>query len=290
MAVPFRIAVFSDEVSQDLDRIVQVCKDYALPGIELRSIFDTPPQSLSAEQIETIRKRLDGEGLSVCCISSPFYKCRIDSPEEIAAHHDILRRSIDLAHALDAPIVRGFTFWRDGAFDDARLNRVLDLYETPLAILESMDGSLGIENEGSTSTGTGAEVSRFLDALGHPRVDSIWDCGNHVAMPGAGPGFPEDFEAQKPWMAHIHIKDGVADSDGKFHFVRLGDGQSRVRQLLTALAGEGYDGWISLETHWRPAALSEEEMNRPGGSSFSQDGEFASRACLDAMKSWLNAM
>jgi hypothetical protein len=51
-----------------------------------------------------------------------------------------------------------------------------------------------------------------------------------------------------------------------------------------ALDRDGYTGYVSLETHWRPKALSEEEVNRPGGSNFSKEGEYASRICLDRIK------
>jgi hypothetical protein len=44
---------------------------------------------------------------------------------------------------------------------------------------------------------------------------------------------------------------------------------------------DGYDGYVSLETHWRPVKLSEELLNRPGGEKFSESGELASRICLE---------
>jgi len=43
---------------------------------------------------------------------------------------------------------------------------------------------------------------------------------------------------------------------------------------------KGYDGYISLETHWRPQALPEDVLNQPGGEGFSEAGEYASDLCL----------
>jgi hypothetical protein len=52
---------------------------------------------------------------------------------------------------------------------------------------------------------------------------------------------------------------------------------------LAALVRDGYTGCASLETHYRVKAhLSEEAVNRPGGSAFSEGGEEASRLCLEA--------
>ena len=49
---------------------------------------------------------------------------------------------------------------------------------------------------------------------------------------------------------------------------------------FAALKDDGYEGFCSLETHWRPVALSEEEIKRPGGAAYSESGEYASRICL----------
>ncbi|HEX2184086.1 MAG TPA: hypothetical protein VHN78_01100, partial [Chloroflexota bacterium] len=50
-----------------------------------------------------------------------------------------------------------------------------------------------------------------------------------------------------------------------------------------ALQRDGYTGCASLETHYRVKGhLSEEAVNRPGGSAFSEGGEEASRLCLEA--------
>ncbi|MCX7012285.1 MAG: sugar phosphate isomerase/epimerase, partial [Candidatus Sumerlaeota bacterium] len=258
-----------------------------VPGVELRSLWNKGPDRLTANEIRECRARLDGEGLASCCVAAPFYKCRIDDTAAIDHHLDILRRCIDHAQALGAPCVRGFTFWRDGEFDDERLKRVAELYEKPVAILEQMDAILGVENEGSTSVGTGGEAKRFLEHLDHPRVKSLWDTGNSIACPQYVDPYPDDYEAQKPWMVHVHVKDGIRDAEGKCSWLKIGDGQARVLDQLRALKADGYRGWVSLETHWRPKALSEDEVNRPGGATYSREGEFATRACLDVLKRWM---
>ena len=46
------------------------------------------------------------------------------------------------------------------------------------------------------------------------------------------------------------------------------------------VTSKDYQGYASLETHWRPQALTEEQMNRPGGEAFSESGEYASDLCM----------
>ena len=43
----FKLAVISDEVSQDFQTVVNVSAEYKLNGVEIRSVWDKPPQDLS---------------------------------------------------------------------------------------------------------------------------------------------------------------------------------------------------------------------------------------------------
>jgi hypothetical protein len=56
-----------------------------------------------------------------------------------------------------------------------------------------------------------------------------------------------------------------------------------VARQLEALRRDAYEGFVSLETHYRVhAALDDELVKRPGGSAFSAGGEEGTRRCLVA--------
>jgi hypothetical protein len=60
---------------------------------------------------------------------------------------------------------------------------------------------------------------------------------------------------------------------------------------LAALVRDGYTGCASLETHYRiKAHLSEEAVNRPGGSAFSEGGAEASRLCLQSWSAMMASL
>ncbi len=60
---------------------------------------------------------------------------------------------------------------------------------------------------------------------------------------------------------------------------------------LRALKRDGYQGWLVMETHYRLAAvLSEEELKRPGGASFSAGGREPTRRCLKALRELLRTV
>jgi len=283
--VGFQLAVFTDEISQDLEKALAVAREFNLDGVEIRSVWDRPPQALDREEIAEARRLIDRAGLRVCSIGSPFFKCDIDSPEQYREHLDILDRCIGLADALGAPVIRGFTFWRTGD-PGSRWQTILDHFLEPVRKIEAAGLMLGIENEHSTFIGTGRDLARFLAEIDSPHVRAVWDPANSVHdVAGNEVPYPDGYQAVRPWIQHVHIKDAGRDPQGKPIPVCLGDGVIDLKGQLRALDADGYEGFVSLETHWRPRALNEEELNRPGGSTFSEEGEYATRRCLE----WLEA-
>lgn len=283
--VGFQLAVFTDEISQDLDKALAVAREYNLDGVEIRSVWDRPPQALDHRDVAEVKRLINRSGLRVCSIGSPFLKCDVDSPDEYRQHLDILDRCIALADALRAPLIRGFTFWRKGPLGDY-WDRILDHFPEPVRKIERAGLVLGIENEHSTFIGTGRDLARFLAAVDSPHLRAVWDPANSVHdVDGNEVPYPDGYEALRNWIAHVHIKDAGKNEAGKPVPACLGDGVIDLKGQLRALDRDGYEGFVSLETHWRPQALSDEELERPGGAHFSQEGEYATRRCLE----WLEA-
>ena len=88
----FKLAVISDEVSQDFQTVANVAAEYKLNGIEIRSVWDKPPQDLTDEDMAKMKGILDEAGIEVAGIASPFFKCEIDSEQERREHLEILRK------------------------------------------------------------------------------------------------------------------------------------------------------------------------------------------------------
>jgi len=285
----FRQAVFSDEVSQDLGRAIAVCQRFNLQGIELRSVWThKAPQDIPTKDVDRIKTMLGDADLDVCCIASPFFKCDIDSPSEIAKHHDLLKKCGELAHEFGIRLVRGFTFWRKGDYEKAR---ILDLYQPVLKILESHDILLGIENEASTFIGTGHRLAEFLDDLDSEHVGAIWDACN-VLYDDEDPEvpYPDGYEAIKPRIVHVHIKDTTPNAEGQQECCPIGEGDIDFEGQYRALFEDDYDGWTSLETHWRKVALTKDQVDKPGGSDYSAGAEESSTICLENIQKIIEAV
>jgi sugar phosphate isomerase/epimerase len=278
----FKFAVFTDEITQDLDLALAVAKEYRCEAVEVRSVWDTPVHKLTDAQVDEIRKKCDAMGLAVCCLGSPFYKCEIDNPAEIKDHHEILRRCCEVAHKLGTDLIRGFTFWRHGAVEPL-WQRIIDHFEIPIRILEEGDCRMVIENEASTYLGTGAITAGFLDEIAHSRLAAVWDpCNVLFDFDVEETPFPDGYRALRNHMVHMHLKDGERTAPKEAHCTRIGEGQIDYKGQFRALLADGYEGYVSLETHWRPVDISKELMDRPGGSTYSANAETATRLCLES--------
>jgi len=276
----FRLSVVTDEVSQDFEVAGRFAHRFDLDGVEIRSVWSKSPQHLLGN-IDDIKKILGHYHLEVSAIASPFFKADIDSEIEYREHLDILRNCILLAKSLGTNVIRGFTFWRKNHMEEY-LERIIEKFQKPVEMLESEGMLLGIENEPSTFVGNGEELTLFLDRLGSKSVKAIWDPGNDIWDPSGETPYPDGYVHVRDRIIHVHIKDGVRrGSGGKPEWVAFGDGEVDHLGQLRALREDGYKGYLSLETHWRPAKrLGDELLAKPGGEEFSSLGEKASEICM----------
>jgi sugar phosphate isomerase/epimerase len=280
---PFTLGVISDEISQDLDVVIRTAKDFKLDAVELRSIFDVKVQDLERDHLQRLKEGLGEADLRVISIASPFLKCEIDDDKEYFEHIGIFERCIEIARELDTDLVRGFTFWRRDGLDGLPKywDQIVEKFQKPTEIAERENVVLEIENEQSCFVGTGEDLARFLREVDSKNVKAIWDPGNAYYDDAREEAFPVGYEALKPWIVHVHLKDVVINQEGKPECVPIGTGEVDIEGQLRALKADGYTGCVSLETHWRPKALDEELLQRPGGEEFSSSGEYASRVCLE---------
>jgi sugar phosphate isomerase/epimerase len=276
----FKLSVISDEVSQDIRVVASFARKFNLEGVEIRSVWGKSPQHLLPEANE-VRRVLSEYGLKVSAIASPLFKADIESEGEFEEHLNVLRNCVELANKLDAKIIRGFTFWRRGRIEDY-IDRIIERYRKPLEIIEGEDLILGVENEPSTFAGNGRELAIFLSRIDSRKVKAVWDPGNDIFDPSGEVPYPDGYRYIRNRIIHVHVKDGMRrGSYGKPEWTAIGEGEVAYREQFKALKEDGYAGYISLETHWRPRKrIPEEEIIRPGGEEFSRSGEEASEICM----------
>lgn len=279
-----KLSAITDEIAQDFSHALDVLCEYSVRHAELRGLWDTNIADLTAEQVAKAKEELKSRGMTVSCLSTPFYKCDLDIDEaairgrmhlakarSLAEQLEMLRRCCALAHEFGADLIRVFTFWKKGELTPAIERRIADAFDKPIQIAEEEGVTLALENEHACYIGTGAEAGRILSKLGSPRIRACWDPGN-AYVAGERP-YPNGYNAVRPFAAHVHVKDALVSEDGKSHaWCVVGEGDIDYSGQFEALRKDGYTGFISLETHYIP----------PGGTP-----EEGSRACLASLRRFI---
>ncbi|MGC5009255.1 sugar phosphate isomerase/epimerase family protein [Streptosporangium sp. DT93] len=275
-----RLAVIGDELDQDCGKVARTAAELGFDAVEIRSMDGTPPHLLTDDQLLRARAVLDEHGLANAGFAPPAFKIGVPgTDEELRAAADLLEDGCRRAALLGAPHVRIFSFYRDGDPDPVRAGRVAARVMSGLRL----PVPLVVENGTRTNTPTLRHVLAFLDELGRDDVGILWDPGNSVFGGWDPAPFPADYEAGRAHIRHVHVK----DPDSTRGYVRLGDGDLDWPAILRRLAGDGYGGFVSLETHWREGRrLTADERDNPWGEAFSDGGHAASVACMRILRGW----
>lgn len=255
------LAVITDEISSDLEHALAVCAELGINAVELRAIGGANIVQHDDTAVAAFGRAIAARGMRVTCIASPFLKTHDWGEDEIAREREmaVLRRSIEIAHALDAPIVRAFSFWRHQPDPGALRHPALMALQEATAICRDSGVLLGLENEHACTAATGEETAWFLDRIEDRTLGVIWDPGNE-AVTGSEP-FPKGYAAVRGRIHHIHLKDPRAVAPDPT-FVPMGEGALDYVAQFRALVEDGYDGALSLETHLGTTDAEKETASR----------------------------
>lgn len=275
-ASPFRVAVITDEISQDFDHACSVAsKDFGMQWVELRGMWKKSLQALSDAEIADALKILAKYSLRVTDIASPLFK--VDwpgapksehGPKDAPATGDVLKeqdgvleKSIALAKQFKTDKVRCFDFWRIENVAPYR-----EAIDRKLAEAAEVCGKQGVrlvlENEFACNTATGREAARTLAAVKSPHLALNWDPGNAV-MRGEFDAYPVAWNLlPKNRIHHCHVKNAVKGADGKVVWSPVGTGIIDWTGQFRDLAKAGYRDAVSLETHWHGGSSPEDSTRQ----------------------------
>jgi L-ribulose-5-phosphate 3-epimerase len=261
----FPIAAITDEFSLDLDIALDAMAKIGMTGAELRLIGDHNMIDLSDAEVTDVRRRVEQRGMQVMSIASPVLKCVLPDapPIDERLEQDVFgsaytiddqprlsQRAFEIAELTGALIIRVFSYWRTTA-PERCLDRIIAALKDLADRAADRGLIIGLENEQACNVGTGAEAGRVLAALDHPALKLIWDPAN-ASILGETP-FPDGYsKLPASRIVHVHAKDCVVSGHTPT-WGPLGEMGIDWRGQLAALRRDGYQGAISLETHWRAA-------------------------------------
>ncbi|OFX14290.1 MAG: hypothetical protein A2Z18_10855 [Armatimonadetes bacterium RBG_16_58_9] len=268
-----RLSVITDEISMDLAHAVDVMKEYGCAAAELRTVWDTNIADMSDEQVDKARKTLDEKQMPVCCLSTPLYKC--DLPGQVGGaagmthqasgrapeqQMEVLERCTKLARLFGTKYIRIFSYWKHGDLTCQIEDAIAEGISDGVKYAEDSDVVLLMENEHACYLGTGRDTARMLARFNSPALRAVWDPGN--AFMAGEKAFPDGYETIRNYVDHVHVKDAELLASGKRRFILVGEGEIGYKEQFEALRSDGYNGCISLETHYAPFAGTKEQSSR----------------------------
>jgi sugar phosphate isomerase/epimerase len=281
------ISGFADEAANNKTAVEQFVA-YSALGLHYYSIrFIDAGQGvknvmkLSVGEIQKIRQLQNEYGLNVSSIGSPIGKVKLLDIEDGTKNAYIpfekylagdVQKACELAHAFETKLIRGFSFYHPKGSDPREhLAQVVDRLGHMAEAFHRSDLTFGLEVEANLVGSNGLVLAEIYRQVNHPAMVLIFDGGNIISQGYSTAEVREQYEAMKPGLGWIHVKDyccqhvaakgGQIDEDALAHFVPadLGDsGHEAIlrdfRQILPSLAGKlarrGIPGvFLDLEPH-----------------------------------------
>jgi len=236
---------------------------------------------LSLAEIQKIRQLQNEYGLNVSSIGSPIGKIKLADVEDGTKNAYVpldkylatdVQKACELAHAFETKLVRGFSFYHPkGSNPRDYLAQAVDHLGHIAEACHRSDLTFGLEVEANLVGSTGLLLAEIHRQVNHPAMVLIFDAGNILSQGFSPADLYEQYEAMKPGLGWMHIKDyrhtpgaskgGHVEEETLANFVPadLGDARHEAvlrdfRQMLPGLESKlrrrGIPGvFLDLEPH-----------------------------------------
>lgn len=248
-----------DEAANRLEDQINSIKDLGwryleMRGVEVEGFPKANLHDLPDAAFDLAVRRLENERVGVYCFGSTImnWSKTVNDPFDTTVGE--VKRAIPRMQRLGAKYVRIMSFnpgeeeYRIPADAFRRVRDVTNMF---------LDAGLQPVHENCMNYG-GMSWQHGLELLDKcPGLKWVFDTANPIFNPDRSK--PKPWPKQDPWefwehirdhVVHIHIKDATwnpAKNDADYNWP--GEGQARVRDIITDALARGYQGALSLEPH-----------------------------------------
>jgi sugar phosphate isomerase/epimerase len=229
--------------------MLATAKAYGYDGIEPRIEANHAHGiefGIDAQTRRQINEKAVESGIALCCVATSR---RYADPETAQQQIDDTLRCIDLAADLGAARIRVF-----GGRLGKELSReaAIDLVAESLLAVADRAGARGVTvcMETHDDWCNPEHVVAVMARVGHPAIAVNWDVMHPVRV--AEWTVDDAFVALKPWLAHMHVHDGVQGEKG-IAYRPIGEGIVDTRRAIQLVQSSAYAGYLSGEwINWEP--------------------------------------
>ena len=232
--------------------IYAMASDLGFDGIEVRGlgrdIFDSGRNMpFAVNNLAATVKKLRSLGLEISCLSSG---CCLKNPADYETNLALIGEYLVVARALGTKFVRILgddSPEPNGEVDDSAVLRQLQAL-APYA--EEAGVTLLVETNGVYSDTK--RLKDLLDGVHSDNVAALWDFHHPYRYGGENP--ETTVQNLGMYIAYVHCKDSVVNSDKKVEYRLMGEGDMPISDMIGALGSINYEGYITLEwvKRWAP--------------------------------------
>lgn len=251
------LAILTDEISLDLDEALREGHQLGFRKYELRCVdsYDHRVPNLNEGVEERLANEIQNGSIEITALTPGFFKLGLAEKDTIKQQLEIgLPKTCEMANRLKASRIIVFGFMRK---DGGHRKDTLPLLKDAGSIAASFGLELSIENEPGFFCDTGVNTAEIVQAIGGDNVGINWDPGNAVSSGEAA--YPIGYEAVRPFLQNVHIKDTIPIPPDKWENKLIGDGGVNWFGQLRALLEDKPIDYLTLETHVFPVLESTRE-------------------------------
>jgi sugar phosphate isomerase/epimerase len=243
------VGVVTDEVSEDLEEALSMCRDWDIDRVELRQGAEGRFPNFTDAELRRVEAAIR-EGGEVTAVSPGILKGTVADTERLDRElEEILPRTIEAARRLDCSRVIVFGVRRaEEPPSDARA-RVLRCFERAAETAADAGMTIAIENEPGFWIDDPERSARLVEAVDHPALTLNWDPAN-LHWGGQRPT-RAGFEAVRPHLGNLHVKD-YTPNDPDVPWRPVGEGVTPWGDILTWIVEDTDLAHVTLETHYTP--------------------------------------
>jgi len=249
------ISIWSFPGEWSLEKKMALAREAGFSGFEVDMTEDGPLNLNSGkEDVLAVRALADRMGLELSGLATGLYWGANGASADPAIREKaafILKRQIEVAHqaGIDAALVVPASVGADFIPGceivpyETAWNRGRELIAGALPLAEELGVNLLVENVWNKFLLSPREFREFVDSFGSARVGAYFDVGNTLAT-----GYPEDWIATLGTrIKRVHFKDYRRAVGSVAGFCDLLSGDVNWPDVVRALRGIEYDGWVAAE-------------------------------------------
>jgi sugar phosphate isomerase/epimerase len=246
---PLSLGIVTDEISTDFTEALSHAQSWGVSTFEIRCLASGRVPFISDEDFNALRAAVEDGIARITALSPGIFKCSVFEKEKVEHElNAVLPKTIAMAKALGCGMVITFGFKRAEPESEEEFTTAIEWMSRAARIAKIEDVILAVENEPGFVCDTGSNTAALLRAVGSPSLRANWDPANAFGCDEAP--YPDGYEALKPFIANVHVKDTVKGS--LVECCVVGEGRIDWKGQLAALLRDGIVRHVTIETHCLP--------------------------------------